>query len=96
MFSHITSKIPTVIMLLIIDFEGIFNTEFIGICMVCLHTKFYMLNSNGLLDIVVKLKAKYRLHGAAILSCILKNIVSTIVALSSKICYLTTSELLIK
>jgi hypothetical protein len=36
-------------------------------CMICLHAKSYVPNSNSLLIVVIKPKAKYRFYAAAIL-----------------------------
>jgi hypothetical protein len=49
-------------MLLNVDLQTIFNTEFVGMYMIYLHTKFNVPNSNGSSCITIKLEAKYRFH----------------------------------
>lgn len=55
--------------------KTIFLTEFVGMFVIYLHTKFLVSSSGGLLVIIIKLKAKYRFHAANILfHCLLKII----------------------
>jgi hypothetical protein len=46
--------------------KTIFNSEFSGMCMLSLSTRFYMHNTNGSLVIAVKPKRKYTFHAVAI------------------------------
>jgi hypothetical protein len=48
-------------MFLIDDLQTIFNTEFLDMFMVYLHTRFHMPKSNDLLAIAIRPKAKYML-----------------------------------
>jgi hypothetical protein len=65
--SQITSKIHTVAMFLTVDLETIFNTKFVCMYMIYLHTKFHVSNSNGSSGTAIKLEAKYRFHAATTL-----------------------------
>jgi hypothetical protein len=65
--SNITSMVRIVAMFLIVDSGTIFNRKFLSMCMICLHAKIHVLNSNSLLIVAIKPKAKYRFHAAAIL-----------------------------
>jgi hypothetical protein len=47
--------------------ETVFNTEFVGMCMMYLYTQFHKPDCSGSLVIAMKPEAKYRLHAAAIL-----------------------------
>jgi hypothetical protein len=57
-------------MFLIVNLETIFHTEFVGICMICLHSKFPCLLQ---WLIAIKPKAKYRFHAAIIFVYIVHN-----------------------
>jgi hypothetical protein len=51
-----------------------FHTEFVGVVMICLHTKFHMPdNCSSLLIITIKPKTKHRLHEAAMSFYILQK-----------------------
>jgi hypothetical protein len=54
-------------MYLIVDLVRIFNIDFVGMCIIYPHTKFHTTDPNGSLATVIKLKAIYRYHAAAIL-----------------------------
>jgi hypothetical protein len=43
-FSQTTSKIRTANMFVVISLEAIFNTEFVIMCMIYLHTQFHILD----------------------------------------------------
>jgi hypothetical protein len=51
-------------MFVIVDLKIIFRTEFVGMFVTYLYTKFHIPNSSGLLVTIIKLKAKYRFHTA--------------------------------
>jgi hypothetical protein len=54
-------------MLVGVDLGTIFNTVFIGMCMICAYTKFHMPNLNGAFVVAVKQKAKYLFQAATML-----------------------------
>jgi len=67
-------KFHTIAMFLIVDLYTIFHTEFVGMVMVCLHTKFQMSRSNGSLIITIKLITKHRFHAAVMFSTVYKKL----------------------
>jgi hypothetical protein len=54
-------------MFVIVDTQTIFHTEYVGMLMIPLHTKFHMLGSTGSLVTGNKRKANYRYSAATIL-----------------------------
>jgi hypothetical protein len=62
---HINSKFHSVLTFVIIDVQTIFHTEFSGMSMMNLHTKFQTSNSSSLLDTAIKQKTKCKLHATA-------------------------------
>jgi hypothetical protein len=57
--THITSKIHTVVIFLIVDIDEIFNAEFVGMYTIYLLTRFHIPKSNDSM-IAIKMKAKYK------------------------------------
>jgi len=51
--------------------------EFVGMDIICLHTKFHMPSTPDSLVITIKMKTKYRLHAATMLFYILHKIILT-------------------
>jgi hypothetical protein len=56
----VAHKTSTGTMFLLVDLEPIFNTEFVGMCMIYLFTRFHIPISNYSLVMTVEPKAKYR------------------------------------
>jgi hypothetical protein len=50
------------------NLEMILNTEFVGMHMIYIHTKFHVPDSYGSSGTAIKLEAKYRFHATTILS----------------------------